>query len=672
MEHQLIRLLYNGASSPQVSRKTAENAKGAEEMDFLSLRSLRPLRFFLSIITCCLLIISNHPLGAQGFESTSIEWPVPIGGAVQVGVNLGYYDTESSAQSNPGGDVWATLDLNGDELADLVVAAHDSANGQYVFNAYSSPHWRVFLGNGLGFDSTWIDWPVPDGGFYYIGKRYGYNGLHHLEFPPPLDSGSTQWGVRDINGDHRPDLIVTGKVIFGTVCPVYAQSAAPHWRVYLNTGTGFSTTYIDWTLPTGGRLRQGVPVGYDLLEYDPWFTSSNYQERSWKLEDMDGDAMPDLVVVGQNHLPDDKIVPFGSVTRHWLVFRNSGTGFDTTAIEWKLPSGGIWRAGEFFSYNFWHPSANASLGDSSQNWNVVDMDHDDKPDLVVTGQNRIFHSLQVFGIDSLPHWRIFRNLGDRFDSISVDYQVPRGGAYQIGVPRGFCTTEFEEAEYYDLNCQNWNLLDIDADGWQDIVVESEMQTGIFASYSPNYRPYWKVFYGNSGGFDTLAFQWPVPLGGLMRTGTQLGFPYLQENAANGYNNGSNSYVVRDLNGDGRPDLVRTAFMSSQVNAPVVWNRATDPYWNVHLNSALPIGTPESNAGMAVNVFPNPTSETLFVDAGAHAGTLIVCDITGRQVHQQALRRYEVAGVDVHEWAAGVYVATFRNGEATVWRKVVVE
>ena len=106
----------------------------------------------------------------------------------------------------------------------------------------------------------------------------------------------------DINGDTRADIVVTSACGDATV-------GTAEYLVYLNNGTGFdaAAAYALPSLPTAPGCVQTALV------------------------DVDGDSMLDFVVTSS--CDDATIGP-----SHWLVYHNTGSAFDLTAISYTLPN----------------------------------------------------------------------------------------------------------------------------------------------------------------------------------------------------------------------------------------------------------------------------------------------------------------------------------------------
>ncbi|RZJ87045.1 MAG: VCBS repeat-containing protein, partial [Hymenobacter sp.] len=144
-----------------------------------------------------------------------------------------------------------------------------------------------------GFSTAATPWALPAGGYATTSHDYSYPTLAHTS-----TSASTldhTWATLDMNGDAKPDLVVltegngTYNEPFGTGSP------GRYWKVYLNTGSGYASTAIAWSLPAGGRIVTGSGhlASFDALAYAGSAYTGN---QGWTVLDMNGDARPDLVV----------------------------------------------------------------------------------------------------------------------------------------------------------------------------------------------------------------------------------------------------------------------------------------------------------------------------------------------------------------------------------------
>src|SRR5262249_12291593 len=136
--------------------------------------------------------------------------------------------------------------------------------------------------------------------------------------------GSNAWTTMDIDGDGKPDLVVSAKggLQFG-------EPGARFWNVYMNTGSGFASTPTKWCTPDGGHTYQAI--GFSQVAGDDDYQGSN----AWTTMDIDGDGKPDLVVSAKGGLQ------FGEAgARFWNIYGNTGNGFADTPKKWWTPDGG--------------------------------------------------------------------------------------------------------------------------------------------------------------------------------------------------------------------------------------------------------------------------------------------------------------------------------------------
>lgn len=179
--------------------------------------STHRFKIFSLVALCCLAGVAS----AQ-FSNNSINWNTPIGGYSVSGTERGYpyLDAEMFIGADDGCESWATTDMNGDGIPDLVITSYVAGpplSDIYQFSNAGTYYWKVYLGNGTDFSSNYIMWTTPEGGKKKVGNR-GY--IYTYYYPEENDYvGSQCWDLRDMNGDKKPDLVVTGnKIMMG-----YAQ-----------------------------------------------------------------------------------------------------------------------------------------------------------------------------------------------------------------------------------------------------------------------------------------------------------------------------------------------------------------------------------------------------------------------------------------------------------------
>jgi len=448
-----------------------------------------------------------HLNNGSGFDATPVSWSVPDGGKYLAGFDDLFGSPGASDYNAQGHDKWSTLDMNGDGLPDLVITAQAVERSGYYWWAQvpgldSDPHWLVHLNNGSGFDDTPVTWSVPDGGEYLAG----FDDLGGTAGGSDYNAvGYDKWSTSDMNGDGRPDLVITGEAVSRSGYyhwnRVPGFDSSPHWLVHLNNGSGFDPSPVTWSVPGGGEYLAGFDdlhgraggSDYGAVGYDNWSTT-----------DIDGDGLQDLVITGRaverSGYYHWNRVPGYDTNPHWLVHFNNGSGFDTGAVDWPVPVGGEYLAG------FDGLSGTAGGSDYNvvghQSWTTVDIDGDGLRDLVVPGvaveRSGYYHWNRVPGFESVPHWLVYFNNGNGFNSSSSQWAVPSGGEYLAGFDA--LTGTAGGSDYNVVGHDNWTSTDLDGDGRMDIVV-----TGVAVERSGYYHwnrvpgydssPHWNVFYG---------------------------------------------------------------------------------------------------------------------------------------------------------------------------------
>jgi len=363
---------------------------------------------------------------ATGWTLAAQNYAVP-----QPALTAGFY---AVSLSNAG--EWRTLDMNGDGRRDLVHTADPATNA--VWDAAGSPHWKVFLGTASGFDPTAIAWPVPvsgtTGGFYKA----------------TMSSASSQWVLLDITSDGKPDLIQTCDP---ATTRVWDSASAPHWKVYVNTGSSFESQATLWSVPQNGFID-----GF-------YVTTMSSGVRQWSLVDLDADGRLDLVQTADTATG---AVWDASGSPYWKLFRGTASGFASASMSWRVPSSGL-------SDGFFAAKSDASY----RYWTLVDIDGDDDLDLVQTGDTSF--AQRAWDASGSPYWKVFANTGEGFSPMLHRWNVPKGPT------DGFFDTDASSG-YLD-----WFVADIDVDGYLDLVHTMNPVTGV--AWDAAGSAYWKVFRG---------------------------------------------------------------------------------------------------------------------------------------------------------------------------------
>ncbi|MFN8154982.1 MAG: T9SS type A sorting domain-containing protein [Bacteroidia bacterium] len=600
-----------------------------------------------------LLSLFYFEASAQGFGPASTNWSTPTGGYfTNSGNNIGYFHFFNSGASDENSQNWTVSDINGDAKPDLIVTSeyHSSTNGLKQFGAGTTPYWKVYLNTGSDISTNATTWSTPTGGFFSsTGVNIGY---YHISFVGASYNNSENWNLLDMNGDNKPDLVVTAEYqsSAGGVLQ-FGAGSSPYWKVYLNNGSGFSTTATNWTTPIGGYYQNaGVNIGY----YDVSFQGASYNNsQNWSLADMNGDAMPDLLVFAEYQSATNGVLQYGAGSSpFWKVYLNTGSGFASTATNWSTPVGGYFNStGTNIGY-FTAFFSGASYN-NSQNWSLKDMDGDSKPDLVVPSEYKtVNNGVQQFGVGSSPYWKVYLNNGNGFLTSVATWTTPVGGFYSsTGVNTGYY--ELSAYGYPNINSQNWIVQDLDGDARPELIVSADCQnvnTGQM-QFGAGTAPYWKVYRNTGAGYANTNVVWTTPIGGYYTmSGANLGY-FLTTYYGSSFDDSEN-WTLADMNGDGMTDLVIPSEYQSAFNGQLQYGVGTSPYWIVYINNGF-VGLAEQSVYNSLSVYPNPFAETIFIDTKL-SGDLFIYTITGEVVYQQTWTPTS-SSIDLSTLPQGVYV-----------------
>lgn len=606
---------------------------------------------------------------AQGFSASPNNWSLPDGGLLQGGVTYGFNATggAGSSSQNSGSQSWAIIDLNGDGQQDLVVTG--SMNGGTYAQEFSpggGSYWKLYANNGGGFNASSSNWSLPSGGMLEGGVTYGYNALGGSA-TSAQNNGSESWGIVDMDGDDRPDLVVTGALNGGAYAQEFSPGSGSYWKVYPNNGSGFDGSFVNWSLPTGGLLEGGITYGYNSLGGTASSTQNNGSE-SWALADMDGDGRADLVVTGSlNGGTYAQEFSPGS-NSYWKVYHNNGSGFDASYLTWSLPDGGRLQGGVTYGFNALGGQVTVGQTPGSQNWALVDIGGDGKPDLVVTGQ-LIGSEDTEFSPATNSYWKYYGNTGSGFSATASNWSLPAGGKLQGGVTYGFNAVAGTAVSGQNTGSQSWSLADLDSDGRPDLVVTGELGSGAYAQeFSPGSNSYWKRFTNTGSGFATSYSNWSLPGGGRLEGGVTYGFNALAGTAASGQNSGSESWNVMDLNSDGSLDLVVTASYSSGPYAQE-FSPGSGSYWKVYAGSGAS-GMLQQAHSPVIRLSPNPAAGSVRIESNADWKYMIAYDPMGRCVRAEPMGVAPMI-LDLNGWLPGPYVLRFVGDSGTHTERMIV-
>jgi hypothetical protein len=591
----------------------------------------------------------------QGFPATSVDWHMPNGGRLSGGVTYGFNTTGGVAQSsdNTGSQTWSIIDINGDHYPDLVITAQLTGTDVTCFSPGASPYWKVYLNTGAGFATSSVNWSLPNGGKLSGGVTYGYNQVSGATNTGE-NTGSQTWWLNDMDGDSKPDLVVSAQ-LQGTVATCFSPGSNPYWNIFFNNGSGFATTATKWNIPVGGKLSGGVTYGFNSSAGFAQ-SSDNNGSQNWGLLDMNGDHKHDLVVFAQLQGSDVTCFSPGA-TPYWKVYLNDGSSFASTPSNWNLPLGGRLTGGVTYGFNFSGGQASSSDNSGSQSWSVDDMDGDSKPDLIIFAQLQN-SDVTCFSPGSNPYWKIYFNSGNGFSNTATNWNLPMGGRLSGGVTYGFNSSTGSASPTENTGSQSWMLIDLDSDHKGDLVISAQLQSGNATCFSPGSSPYWKVYKNTGTGFNAVAVNWSLPIGGKLSGGVTYGFDLSFGVALTGDNSGAQSWTMLDINYNGKPDLVITAQL--QGSYITSFSPTSSQYWKVFLNDGALGFKENAYTSPAFALYPNPNSGSFHIKSMVKESLTLTNEL-GQKLEILELNEKNNFSVEVLDLKPGIYFVTGKAG-----------
>lgn len=286
-----------------------------------------------------------------------------------------------------------------------------------------------------------------------------------------------------------------------------------------------------WTLPAAAA--PGWPAAAGTV--DETCPDGSSGSRRWEVADLDGDGATDLV-----RTLDGCLDPAVGVSR-WAVHRGGPGGFAAESLAWTLPGVDV---------ELPHPWAEL---DGEDTWGcpdggygtlthtVRDLSGDGLPDLVVTRDDCADATL---GED---HWNVYPGGADGFAAEPLRWPLPpRAGGRPWWTVDGYagasCNPEVEAAQR--------ELRDLDGDGFVDLLLTGDVCAD---DWDPEV---WRLYRGDGAGFASEPLPWSLPLSstgtGWPRTGADETAVACPDGRV-----GSRHWVLDDLDGDGRDELVLT-------------------------------------------------------------------------------------------------------------------
>ena len=486
------------------------------------------------ILLTLLAITGWNNIEAQGFTSPALQWNIPI--------------VTDNADYLASWDYHQLIDMDGDGKIDLVDTENQATESiSEVFLNSSQKYWKVYLGNGTSFSATAIQWNIP--------------------INTDTSDFRTAWDfhtVIDMNGDNKPDFVDTENQATESNSEVFLNGSQKHWKVYLNTGSGFSATATQWN----------IPLVSDTSDF----------RLAWDLHtviDMNGDNKPDFVDTENQATESISDVFLNGSQKYWKVYLNNGSGFDAAAIQWNIPIS--------------TDTSDFRLADDFHT--LIDMNGDLKPDFIDTENQATEGISDIFVNGNQKYWKVYFNTGAGFSATASQWNIPIVSDNH----------DFLLASDFHM------VIDMNGDRKPDFIdTENQATENISEVFLNGGQKYWKVYFNNGSGFAATATQWNIPIA----SDTQ---EYLLA---------SDYHTVVDLNGDLKPDFLDTENEAIENSSQVFFNgpqKYWKVYLNNASN--LGDHRFESKESRIV-VYPNPVKHTFKVENAVAISTLMVFDLKG--------------------------------------------
>ncbi len=378
------------------------------------------------------------------------------------------------------------LDMNGDGLLDLVRSDDAPAASWAV-------HWGTVDAAGFRFQSPPTAWQAPGNWTHLRNVVVSGGGCNQNGW------SCTAADTFDLTGDGIPDHVDASSPTSWTV---YRGRGLPQW--------GFDAG-VAWPAPGLRYLRKSKD-------------GDVYQD----VVDINGDGLPDLV---------DSGVPGEAAPHAWLVYLNTGSGFEPTPLP-RFPA---------------PVAAVAERVPGGSRHQLVDFNGDGLPDIVRSGYSGfgawIDPRCQASATAHAACLEVYLNTGQGFGAMEPPIPVPLGYGVQESVDDGDVVQD---------------LFDVNGDGLPDWLYRR-------FSYADNrYAPEWRVLLNLGGTLEPLTYV----------AHAALPPPYTEGIPARVWSGGS-GFFREQADGDTRADLLDVngdGFLDHVV--------AGGAQWAVRLNAAV--------------------------------------------------------------------------------------
>lgn len=380
-------------------------------------------------------------------------------------------------------------------------------------------HWEVFYNEGAGFSTSPASFALPE-----APEAYPYNALERKTCS--AGSAGFAYATRDLDGNGIVDLVVVQD------CAETAVGTT-HWRVHLGYAGGFSATALNWSLPAS---PDAIP--YNALERSTC-GASNGTGFAYALADMDGDGALDMLVY-------DDCTDASVGLSHWNVYVGSAQGFGATALAFTLPA-----PPENHPFTVLERTSCDPVNAVGYSYSLREMTGDHKPDLLV------YEDCSNPDVGT-SHWLLFPSAEGGFEAAPRALSLPPSSQPFTEVERTSCSQSSATGFTHQL-------VDMNGDARADLVTALDCTDGTVGI------THWDVYLADEAGFAAAAIAWPLPEPAPdQRWSTSEMAPCTELDRM---------FVLREMTGDGRPDLLVYGDCSSSL---VGLSR-----WHVYENTCVP-------------------------------------------------------------------------------------
>lgn len=355
--------------------------------------------------------------------------------------------------------------------------------------------WDVYLNEGAAFATRATAYGLPE-----APAAYPWTALERKSCT--AGTPGFVYFTRDLDGDRFPDLVVVKDCADTSV----GQS---HWRVYRAQPGGFATTPTPFTLPAA---PEGIP--YAALERTTC-GANNGTGFAYALRDLNGDRALDLLVY--DDCSDDAVGQ-----SHWNVYLGAAGGFASGATAWSLPP-----PPENHPFTLLDRTSCDSAGDVGYAYSLREVTGDGKPDLLVYEDCA---NPEV----GVRYWAVFRGTELGFETEARSLALPPADEPWTEIERASCSQAAGTGFSY-------HLVDMNGDARPDLLTVLDCGDATVGT------SHFDVYLADDAGYDPNPTPWPLP-----EPAPNQRWSTASTSPCSGQSRG---FVLREMDGDGRPDLL---------------------------------------------------------------------------------------------------------------------